>query len=529
MDLGKVATILQALQACKVLFGDVKPNRFEVTSFKMTEGKIEMFIAKENATTFETTPINYTGPAIKEIRLQMSVQGNKTFVGGEVTESRKSYQCPVLGNDTELELAAKCTGETCPYLFGDAVYFIFDDHDVASRVYKTPGVIDAEKKQPNINCAQRFGVDYVKGAFYFKQNGTCMHEAMDLGKVATILQALQACKVLFGDVKPNRFEVTSFKMTEGKIEMFIAKENATTFETAMDLGKVATILQALQACKVLFGDVKPNRFEVTSFKMTEGKIEMFIAKENATTFETTPINYTGPPFKEIRLQMSIQGNKTIVGGQVTEAGNDNKPYQCPVLGDDKQLELVEPCTAETCPYLFGDAVYFIFNNHRTASRIYKTRDVIDFKLEQPNITCAQPFGVDDVKGAFYFKKNGTCMHEFFDGFKNPWSPVECDRFESIILEPGTPTQYYHLKCRERCICCCKKKVAQKKAPSATVPRPLQPYDLYPEYSMDEKTKSIKVEKKEEKKARKKKAKKQEGRKVVEGIDIKQVDCAEDSL
>uniref|UniRef100_A0A1I7SAJ6 Protein kinase domain-containing protein n=1 Tax=Bursaphelenchus xylophilus TaxID=6326 RepID=A0A1I7SAJ6_BURXY len=305
--------------------------------------------------------------------------------------------------------------------------------------------------------------------------------------------------------------------------------------------------------------------------------------------------------------MSIQGNKTIVGGQVTEA---RKSYQCPVLGNDTELELAAKCTGETCPYLFGDAVYFIFDDHDVASRVYKTPGVIDAEKKQPNINCAQRFGVDYVKGAFYFKQNGTCMHESFDGFKNPWSPVECDRFESIVLEPGTPTQYYHLryltivadcqmprlitenmidntfvqftyidptmtttsstntttaaevdqlellavvaacvgggtflglvisgiigiivcvKCRERCICCCKKKVAQKKAPSATVPRPLQPYDLYPEYSMDEKTKSIKVEKKEEKKARKKKAKKEEGRKVVEGIDIKQVDCAEDSL
>uniref|UniRef100_A0A1I7RX40 Protein kinase domain-containing protein n=1 Tax=Bursaphelenchus xylophilus TaxID=6326 RepID=A0A1I7RX40_BURXY len=375
----------------------------------------------------------------------------------------------------------------------------------------------------------------------------------------------------------------------------------------MDLGKVATIIQALNACEVLFGDVKPNRFEVKSFKMTEGQIELFATKDNAASFETVPINYTGPAFKEIQLQMSIQGNKTIVGGQVV-----NGILNCAVIGDDKELIQVANCNNDYCAYLFEDAVYVIFNSPSMHSQVYKGPGQLDMEKKQPNISCAHRFGVDDVKRAFYFKKNGTCMHEFFDGFKNPWSPAECDSFVPITLEPDTPTQFYHLrhlmivtgcqmprlitenmidntfiqftfidptvtttiststtideaaemrllalvagcvgggtllvlvatliavflKCLGINICCCKKKkkVAPKKAPPVPVRRPPQPYDLYPEYSMDEKTKSIKaepkVEKKVAKKPRKKKVKPEEKPKVVQGIDSKEVDCAQDSM
>uniref|UniRef100_A0A1I7RX37 Protein kinase domain-containing protein n=1 Tax=Bursaphelenchus xylophilus TaxID=6326 RepID=A0A1I7RX37_BURXY len=339
----------------------------------------------------------------------------------------------------------------------------------------------------------------------------------------------------------------------------------------MDLGKVATIIQALNACEVLFGDVKPNRFEVKSFKVTEGQIELFATKDNAASFETVPINYTGSAIHDIRLQMSIQGNKTIVGGQVTIKTATGLP-NCAVIGDDKELKQVAGCNAGFCIYLFGDAVYRISDDPSEYSRIFKKPGEVYAEIKQPNITCAHRFGVDDVKRAFYFKKNGTCMHEFFDGFQNPWSPVECDSFVPITLEPDTPSQFYHLrhlmivtgcemprlitenmidntfiqftfidtsvtttiststtideaaemrllalvagcvgggtllvlvatlivvflKCLGINICCCKKKkkVAPKKAPPVPVRRPPQPYDLYPEYSMDEKTKSIKAE------------------------------------
>uniref|UniRef100_A0A1I7S1B8 ZP domain-containing protein n=3 Tax=Bursaphelenchus xylophilus TaxID=6326 RepID=A0A1I7S1B8_BURXY len=212
----------------------------------------------------------------------------------------------------------------------------------------------------------------------------------------------------------------------------------------MDLGKVAIIIRALQACNTLFGDVKPNNFEVTSFKVTDGTIEKFVTMDNATGFETSPIKYDGPAFQGIRLQMSIQGDKTIVGGQVTKVSSDPEPQECPVIGDDKELNVVADCTQRTCPYLFGNAVYVIHNKHSYLSLIYKKLDVIEAKHEQPNIDCSERFGVDDVEGTFIFKKNGTCTEVNVDEFELPWEPHECDT-APIILTPDTPTQYYHLR------------------------------------------------------------------------------------
>ncbi|CAD5208108.1 unnamed protein product [Bursaphelenchus xylophilus] len=217
----------------------------------------------------------------------------------------------------------------------------------------------------------------------------------------------------------------------------------------MDLNKVATILQTLQACNVRFnGDM--NHVEVTSFKLYDGQILKYSTTDNATGFREDVIKYDGPPIREIRLQMTTRDGKTFVGGQVTQETYETDPqyfYQQPVLGDEKELKVVYSLNY-ICPYLFGDAVYVINDNRQLKCVAFKASNGtfrIAAERKQPNIDCSERFGVNDEEGIFIFKKNGRCMKVKILDFWTPWDPRDCEMFDRIISQPLKLGQYYHLR------------------------------------------------------------------------------------